>query len=247
MPRCPSLIALALIVSAALAFPVCAREAHIAGIRYLVIETPGAGQGDALPMIVGLHYSGARPEEMTEYFDQITFPARIVLPQGPYPRRSGYTWFPPDNTLNIGQQARFATEVAESLSTFISSAVAQHPTLDKPIVMGISYGGDLSLLIALRHPSQVRAAFPVAARFLPEWMPIHPCGQSCPPIYAVHGTQDTTVPLEPMRGAMANLRRLGWNAQLRIYSGVAHDFDARQEADFVKNVRRLLSETPAYH
>lgn len=247
MPRYLPLIALALILSAALAFPVCAREAHIAGVRYLVIETPGADQDDVLPMIVGLHYSGARPEEMTEYFDQITFPARIVLPQGPYPRRAGYTWFPTDNTLSTGQQARFATDMAESLSTFISSAVAQHPTLHKPIVMGISYGGDLSLLIALRQPSQVWAAFPVAARFLPEWMPNHPCGQSCPPIYAVHGAQDTTVPLEPMQAAMANLQRLGWNAQLRIYSGVAHDFDARQEADFVEHVHRLLSETPAHH
>jgi phospholipase/carboxylesterase len=221
------------------ASPMMARESYIAGFRYLVFETGGAGQDDALPIVIGLHYSSARPAAMTEYFDQVDFPARVVLPQGPYPRRGGYTWIPDTSDPNAQSKAIFAVE--ESLSTFVAAVSSSHPTRGKPIVMGISYGGDLSLLLALRHPAQIRAAFPVAARLLPEWMPrANSCQPACPFIRAMHGDRDQTVPVGPTQRAITRLQRLGFDAEIKVYSGVAHDLDARQEADLVRALRRLL-------
>jgi phospholipase/carboxylesterase len=219
--------------------PMAVREAHSAGFRYLTFETGGARQGDELPMVIGLHYSSARPEVMTEYFDQIDFPARIVLPQGPYPRRGGYTWIP--DTADPPGQSKAIFAVEESLSAFVAAVRGSYPTRGKPIVMGISYGGDLSLLLALRHPGQFRAAFPVAARLLPEWMPrSNSCNPTCPYIRAMHGARDQTVPVGPTQRAITRLQRLGFDADIKIYSGVAHDLDRRQEVDLVRSLRRLL-------
>ena len=223
------------------------REANAAGFRFLVFETADAKSDATLPMILGLHYSGATPEAMLAYFDDIDFPARVVLPQGAYPRRGGYSWFASDYAgLDEARQAAKTFEVEQALSTFIESTLARHPTRGKPVVMGISYGGDLALLLALRHPRQLRAAFPVAARFLPVWMSSgNVCGSvACAPIRAMHGDQDTTVPMAPTREAMEHLRGLGFDAELQPYRGVAHDFDARMQRDFARRAKHLLAPEP---
>lgn len=217
------------------------REGSDAGFRYLVFETAGAEPDAELPMIVGLHYSGARPETMLEYFDGIDFPVRIVLPQGEHRRRDGYTWFARDPALDEATQRKTTFGTVDKLSAFVASAVAQYPTRGKPVVMGVSYGGDLSFLLALRHPAQFRAAFPVAARLLPSWMPAsNTCKPGCPPIRALHGDRDETVPMAPTRAAVARLKAMGFDAELTPYAGVAHDFDARMQRDFARQAKGLL-------
>lgn len=222
------------------------QEASMAGFRYLVFETGDAKPGQSLPLIVGLHYSSAKPETMLADFDQIDFPARIVLPQGTYPRRDGYSWFPPEYAkLAQAEQDAATLRVEAALSSFVDATIAKYPTQGKPVVMGISYGGDLTFLLAVRHPDQVQAAFPVAARFLTTWMPNrNPCKPDCPPIHAMHGEEDTTVPMAPTRQASERLRALGFNVELHPYPGVAHDFDARMKQDFTAKVRALLVARP---
>lgn len=222
------------------------REASAAGFRYLVFETAGAKSDATLPMIVGLHYSSAKPEAMLEYFDQIDFPARIVLPQGAYARRGGYSWFPTDYAeMAAALQDDAAFDMERKLSAFVDAAAAKHASRGKPAVMGISYGGDLAFLLAIRHPDKVRASFPVAARFLPAWLPeTNTCKPRCPPIYAMHGDADTTVPMAPTRQAAAQLRAMGFDVSFEPYPGVAHDFDARMEKDFSEKAKNLLVSRP---
>lgn len=239
----------AIALLAAFALPAAAsepREANDAGFRYLVFETAGAKPDAVLPMIVGLHYSSANPEAMLEYFDGIDFPVRIVLPQGEYPRRGGYSWFASDYAdLNAAEQKKTTFAVEEKLSDFVGSATARYRTRGKPIAMGISYGGDLSFLLAIRHPEQFRAAFPVAARFLPSWMPAsNRCKPNCPPIRAMHGDADTTVPMAPTQNAVQQLVKMGYDVRLTPYSGVTHDFDARMESDLGQQVKALLAADP---
>ena len=102
------------------------REASLAGFRYLVFETGKARAGQLLPLIVGLHYSSAKPEAMLAYFDQIEFPARILLPQGAYPRRAGYSWFPTDYAqLPVAEQTAATLRAGASLLAFIDAAVGK--------------------------------------------------------------------------------------------------------------------------
>lgn len=221
-----------------------AREASAAGFRYVVFETANAKPDEALAMIVGLHYSSARPEAMLEYFDSIDFPARIVLPQGEYTRREGYSWFPGDYAdLTQAQQDAVVSATGEKLAAFVERVGTRHPSRGKPVVMGISYGGDLSFLLAIRHPQLFSASFPIASRFLPSWMPAaNTCEPNCSPIRAMHGDADTTVPIGPTRDAVAQLKKMDYDVSMTPYAGVAHDFDAQMQRDFAGQAKKILED-----
>ena len=220
-----------------------AREAEAAGFRYLVLESAGAKPDAELPMIIGLHYSGAAPESMLEYFDRLAIAARIVLPQGPIPRRSGWTWFSDARASDRAGKHGTPDAMVERLAGFAAAVQQAHPTRGKPLLMGVSYGGDLSLLLALRRPDAFAAAFPVAARWLPEWMPpANACAPSCPPIRALHGAADTVVPMAPTAAAVRRLEAMGFDATLTPYPGVAHDFDAKMQRDFARQIESLLQQ-----
>ncbi len=219
-------------------------EGSIAGYRYLTFVTGKSKPGERLPMIVGLHYSGARPETIVGDFEGINFPARIVLPQGRYPRRTAYSWFPSDyGTLEAAAQKSVTFDILNEVSAFYDSAMKEYPTRGKPLIVGTSYGGDLSFLLAIHHPEQVVAAFPVAARFLPAWMPrAGGCEPDCPLVFVMHGEEDQTVPMEPTRQAAKLLAGMGWRVEFHQYAGVGHDFSERMKEDFAVAAERVLAE-----
>ena len=221
-----------------------AQEGSIGGYRYLTFVTGKAKPGERLPMIVGLHYSGARPETIVGDFAGIDFPARVILPQGRYPRRADYSWFPSDyREMEAAAQKRMTFDILNEMSAFIDSASKKYPTRGKPVVVGMSYGGDLSFLLAIHHPDHVLAAFPVAARFLPEWMPSDSgCKIDCPLVFVMHGDQDQTVPMEPTHNAAELLAGMGLRVEFHEYPGVGHDFSDRMKLDFAAAARRVLAK-----
>ncbi len=219
-----------------------AREVTLAATRALVFETAGATPEADLPMVIGLHWSGARPEQLQDWFEAIDVPVRVVLPQGSFPRREGHSWFDSDygNAGATGQAAAEAAAVAR-LSAFAEQAAARFPTSGRPFVAGVSYGGDLALLLALRHPRQVAAAFPIAARFLARWQtPAPACAGGAPAIRFMHGEKDATVPAEPTRRGAMRLRAGGCDVAFRAYPGVAHDFAPEMRRDFNADLRRAI-------
>ena len=220
------------------------QEGSIAGHRYVTFVTGKPKPGELLPMIVGLHYSGARPETILGDFERIDFPARIVLPQGRYPRRAAYSWFPSEyGELEAAAQKTLTFDILKDVSAFIDSVSKKYPTRGKPVVVGTSYGGDLSFLLAIHHPEQVLAAFPVAARFLPAWMPsAGGCAPGCPLVFVMHGDKDQTVPAEPTRRAAELLAGMGLRVEFHQYAGVGHDFSDRMKEDFAAQARRVLAE-----
>ncbi|MDC3962385.1 dienelactone hydrolase family protein [Polyangium jinanense] len=218
-------------------------EGTLAGYHYLTFVTGGARSTDALPLIVGLHYSSATPETIRADFDQIDIPARIVLPRGKYPRRSGYSWFPSSyGELAADKQAKLTFEVKDEVLAFVEAAAHHDPTTGKPVLVGTSYGGDLSYLIAIHHPDRVAAVFPIAARFPAEWLPAtSTCRPSCPLVYAMHGEKDAVVPIDGARRAAQQLTELGHRVELHEYAGIAHDFSAQMKSDFTAQLRAVLS------
>lgn len=216
----------------------------IAGHRYLTFVTGKPRPGERLPMIVGFHYSGASPEAILADFEGIDFPARIVLPQGRYPRRTAYSWFPSDyGALDSAAQQRVTFDILNEVSAFIDSASNRYPTRGKPVVVGTSYGGDLSFLLAVHRPAQVLAAFPVAARFLSTWLPnANGCKPACPLVFVMHGDEDQTVPMGPTRSAARRMADMGLRVEFHQYAGVGHVFSDRMKADFAAEARRLLAD-----
>lgn len=127
------------------------------------------------------------------------------------------------------------------LAGFVAATRIRHPTRGRPVVMGVSYGGDLALLPALRHPEGFAAAFRVAARLLPAWMPRRTaCASSCPRIHALHGDADAVVPMAPTANALRQLHSMGFDATLAPNPGVAHDFDPAMQRDFRRQAGALL-------
>lgn len=237
---------------AMLAFPVSAlaadsprqlRAAKVGGLDYAVFEVGGANADEELPMIVGLHYSGGTPEETAGYFDSLGFPARIVLPRGPYPRPKGHSWLPKQNgSPDLAAQAIELAATSDRLALLVTTLRHTYPTRGKPLVVGVSYGGDLAFLLALRHPDLFAAVFPVAARVLPEWMPAaNPCSIGCPSIHALHGSADATAPMAPTLKSVEHLATLGFDIRITIYPGVAHDFNAMMQRDVADIIARYTA------
>lgn len=218
------------------------REEHAGGLRLWVFETGGGRPDQPLPLILALHYSGGTPKALADAFTGLRVPARVVLPEGPHPRPQGHSWFPQGyGQRSATEQAPLTRESEQRLFDFLQAVESRYPGRGKAIVTGVSYGGDLAFLLALDHPDHVRAAFPVAARLLPDWLPARPaCATACPMLHALHGRDDTTVPIGPTRAAVDTLRARGFDAGLTSYPGVAHDFSADMQADLRARIETLL-------
>jgi len=223
-------------------------ERIFGGHRALVVVTHGAPKEARLPMIVALHWSGAWPEEMVEDFADLPVDARVVFPQAHYPRRNGWSWFPAGYYDAEPEVARAETlRAVDELAEWIELARRELPTDGRPIATGISYGGDLAYLLAVRHPDSVRAAFPIAARFLPEWIPApRPCTERCPWVVAFHGEDDWVVGLAAARAAAARLRAEGYPVTLQSYPGAGHEFAAAMRRDFERELELRLGGASAF-
>jgi phospholipase/carboxylesterase len=231
--RILGLTAILLLPPAVGADPIVQSEVTIAGRRALLVGPEGSSRDAAMPLVVVLHWSGSSPEEIARLADWPALPVRFLFPQGGYPRPTGWSWFPQGYAEMTPEMARAETfRAVDELAAFLDAARRELPTAGAPIVAGVSYGGDLAFLLAVHRPRSVSSAFPVAARFLPEWLPERRTfADRGPWIVALHGEANATVPIAPTRDAVAELRALGYDAELRAYPGVGHDFAAAMRAD----------------
>jgi phospholipase/carboxylesterase len=227
---------------------VAVEERIFAGHRTLVAVTGGAPAEARLPMIVALHWSASRPDDIVGDFTGIPVAARVLLPQANYPRRDGWSWFPGEYLESEPEAARAETfRAVDEIADWIEVARREYPTDGRPIVTGISYGGDLAYLVAVRRPKSVSAAFPVAARFQPDWIPApRPCTDPCPWIVAFHGDDDWIVGAAEAREAAARLRTAGYPVELRSYPGAGHDFSAAMRRDFEREIELRLGGKSAF-
>jgi len=237
------LFAATLALSPALAAPSRAlSEITIAGRRALFATPEGVGRETPLPLLVVLHWSGSTPEEIAALADWPALPVRTLFPQGAHPRPTGWSWFPRSYAELAGEAAwRETLRAVDELATWLDAARRELPATGPPLVAGVSYGGDLALLLALHRPESVSAAYPIGARFLPEWRPAtQRCGAACPPIVALHGEADATVPIGPTREGILELARRGYPAELRSYPGAGHEFSAAMRADLERAIARQI-------
>lgn len=246
MRRMPSAIALLLpLLLAAPGGAIGAEvEAELAGFTYLEVTTGDASPEDALPIIVGLHYMTGSPETSRDDYGGLAFPARLIFPAGPYRSDNGYSWFPDGYyEWEASRQAEVTLAVAEKLAAFISQLVALRPTVGKPIVTGYSQGGDLSYVLALRHPELIRAALPMGARLPEAWRParLSVPADDAPSVYIFHGLEDAIVPVPAARAAAAFLEGLGFSVELREYPDTGHGYPEAMRSDYQRIVSDLLT------
>ncbi|PRP93313.1 putative hydrolase [Enhygromyxa salina] len=218
---------------------------QIAGVHYLEVVTGDADADAELPMVVALHGNGAFPRLMEAALLQN--PGDAEHPAAPYDAPARFIFLrgteavdPPGHARWFSITANEAQASAEQLaelsaqiearSNTVADAIAAlteaRPTVGKPIITGHSQGGILTFGLAVSHPEQFAAAFPVAGWLPAPLWPKQPANEVARKlrIVALHGADDTTVSFIESEAAVEALAKLGYDITLHPYPGVRHSF-----------------------
>lgn len=215
-----------------------------AGLEYLLVEPRDVEPDAELPMVVFLHGRGDRPVAPQTAFLDLDTPIRLILPRAPEPYGDGYAWMPVSAHDGESPALVAATEArVETLTRALTEWRRRHPTRGRPIVMGFSQGGILSAVLALRDPSGVGHAFPMAGWVPPSLAPgpLDPYAPTAP-IHALHGADDPILPASRTRAALGRLRAKGYPVVYEEIGGVGHELAPAMIDRLRALVRRALEE-----
>lgn len=210
------------------------------GSRMLVTTTLAARGRPAvdLPLLIVLGWSRSNPAEVLAEagYVEIPEPARIVAIEGFVRDGAGHSWWtrgapaPPDpdrDTALVSHLRERAPQVAALIET-----VHRHFGGPRAVVTGLSQGADLSVALAVYHPTAITAALPIAGRFPSVlWPPAAPPGAALPSLDAFHGTADAAASFPAFERAVAALRGRGYPATLHAFPGARHEVSAPMRAD----------------
>jgi len=199
---------------------------QLAPLDHIERITGHAAAGDRLPMIVAIHGLGDSPQGFVGLLAGLERPARLVLPAGPHPTRTGgRSWFAVRTRAGRGIWLSEPELVASAdrIAALVRAELKRRPTRGKPIVTGFSQGGILAFVLAVRHPDLFSLAVPVSGLLPEDLRPerLVP-GLAYPRLRALHGAADELVPVAAARASVAHLQRLGLDASLEEFAGVGH-------------------------
>lgn len=177
----------------------------------------------AMPLILYLHGSGLRGDDLDKLrIGELTailqyeadFPFLVVAPQLSSDDENR-SWSRNDMP---GRLFRLLDEVRELYSV----------DPKRIYLTGSSLGGGGAWEIGLAYPDYFAALVPVMGFYgFPFEVPENICDLKDVPVWAFHGENDLTVPLEAEQGLVEALRACGGNVQFTVYPGAGHDVDAR--------------------
>jgi phospholipase/carboxylesterase len=223
--------------------PVSSAPAEPSGVRYLERVTGGASPSDTLPLILGIHGFGGSPEDFGGVLTGFSAPARVILPYGTIPIRSGHAWFTLPDPSRPEPAGAGVRRAADRLAALLAEIVRTRPTAGKPIVVGFSQGGMLSYAMAALHPEAVGAAFPLGGLLQPDlWPAAWPPGQPKIPIRAFHGDSDPRVSIDDDRATARHLRDIGLPVELVEYPGVGHSVPREMRRDLLPALEQAARE-----
>lgn len=210
-----------------------------AGFDYYEVVKSGDPSDKNLPILIALHYSSSTPEETLSYYDSLNTPVRIILPRGSYSKRNGYSYFPPDHyTQDSTRQMHTVRKTVDSVAAFLTALYKEYPV--KPVVSGISQGGDISLLLAVYHPGLIKASFPLLGFIHRQaYESLKKTFGKKAPIRMYQGEADKIVAINYTRKEVAFLKKI-LNVTLYTYPGLEHDVSAAMESDYSKAMASKL-------
>jgi len=202
-----------------------------------------AGEGP-FPALIALHGWGANAHDLFGLAPSIHDGEAVVLcPQGPVRvpiggGMAGYGWFPMIPGQPPDEEAFLAT--AEALRRFVDMALERYPIDPARVALaGFSQGGIMAYELALRAPDRFAGLAALSSWFpepLADRLPKLP-GHEGFPILVVHGTRDSSIPVERAREAREALRPYGVALMYR-------EFDMGHEirADALRVILKWLEE-----
>jgi predicted esterase len=196
--------------------PYTSEKTNISFLLYVPDEY-GKDSQQKWPLILYLHGSGNRGNNL-DYLkveglpkklesDEI-FPFLVVSPQ--IESQDGY-WS--------------ASETTASLFTLLDEIKAAYSIdSDRIYLTGVSLGGGGTWEIGLRHPDRFAALVPVMGYYgYPFGVPDNICDLKNVPIWAFHGANDETVPLDAEEDLVNALKACNGDVQLSVYPDAGHD------------------------
>lgn len=207
---------------------------ELEGYRYKVLAVNTTSVNETLPLIIGLHWMRSNPDEFLTFLKDIKSPARILLLEGNYPFKEGFSFYPtePENyyKMNADGKLKVLTEEGNKLARFIASATKKYPSAKKPVIIGASQGGDLSYFIAIQHGDLIGLSCPLLATI--DNRLITDNKSDAVSIHAFHGEEDPIVPLKTTLEHIELLKKHHFEAKIKTYKGVQHDISDTMKADF---------------
>lgn len=205
------------------------------GFNYLEAVKNTSNTGADLPVIIAFHYSSSTPKETINEYDQITAPVRVILPQGNFRKRAGFTYFPPDYySKDSLTQIKISKITVDSIADFVRAIGKKYNR--KPIVAGFSQGGDISFLLAIYYPELITAAFPLAGFVHKQRLDdIKLHTQKTVPILIYQGEADKIISVDYSK---RNVEELGsyFRISLKTYPGLGHDFSPQMKKDYASRM-----------
>jgi predicted esterase len=209
------------------------------GFDYYEIVKTGESNNKQLPLLVAFHFSSSTPEELISYYDSLQMPVRIIIPRGNYPKRNGYSYFPQDHYAKDSLSQMITVKgTVDSMAVFLKAISRKYKV--KPVVSGISQGGDISLLLAIHYPQLIKAAFPLLG-FIHRQAYEGMKGSSVKgvPVYMFQGEDDKIVSVNYTQKEVAFLKNK-FQITLSTYPQTGHDVTAAMEKDYSALMRPLL-------
>jgi len=217
---------------------------QLEGFHYKEVIANADETAKNLPLIIALHWMRSTPEEFSQYMDAFKTPVRILLVEGNYPYKEGFSFYPttPDNYYKMSDDNKMKILLDESdkLAKFIKAATILYPSNKKPIIIGASQGGDLSYMIAIRHNDLISLSCPLLAT-LDNRVIAKSKSKPAAPIIAFHGEEDPIVNISAAKNHIKLLKKNGYNAKINTYKDVKHDVSDVMKSDYTKLITFSLN------
>ncbi|MBO5316318.1 MAG: prolyl oligopeptidase family serine peptidase [Clostridia bacterium] len=176
-------------------------------LNYLLCTPPDFNTDKKYPVIIHFHGAGSRGDDLSVLRQQAIISYAKAAKDFPFvmflPQCSHNSWF----------------DIFEQLRSFVKTAVT-FPYVDERNVYlsGVSMGGYASWQMLMSEPDIFKKAIICCGGGM-YWN----AARITAPVWALHGTDDTTVFAEESRKMVEAVRHNGGSAKLTEYNGVGHN------------------------
>lgn len=197
-------------------------KAVVRRTKPLIVLPPGYRAGEPAPLIIALHGSGGRGEQMADVWHApaARHGAILVCPDALRQLGDGYQW-------------KFRDESEWLVLDLIERVSADHAIDRSRIVLaGFSQGANVSIDMGIKHPSAFAGVIPVAGHWEVDVSPLPTEKPADSPRFAMLiGDRDEGT--DSYRQAKKLFPAAGFDTRVKIYAGLGHAFpsDTTRELD----------------